>query len=100
MEKRYRRHVEMAEFTRAWVKKYFKMFPEQGYESVTLTTAANNKGIKVADLNTELGKRGFQISNGYGRLKEATFRIAHMGDLTLDEVKELLKNIEDILKLK
>ena len=99
MENRYRRHVEMAEFTRAWVKKHFKLFAEAGSESVTLTTAANNKGIKVADLNTELGKRGFQISNGYGKLKEATFRIAHMGDLTLDEIKELLKNIEDILKL-
>jgi aspartate aminotransferase-like enzyme len=101
MENRYKRHVEMAEFTRAWAKKYFKLFPEPGYESVTLT-AVDNKGsrnIKVADLNAELGKRGFQISNGYGKLKEETFRIAHMGDLTLDEIKELLKNIEDILKL-
>jgi aspartate aminotransferase-like enzyme len=32
-------------------------------------------------------------------LKEQAFRIAHMGDLTLDEVKELLKNINEILKL-
>ena len=102
MEQRYQRHVAMAEFTRAWVKKYFKLFPETGYESVTLTTAdnKNSRNIKVADLNSELGKRGFQISNGYGKLKEETFRIAHMGELTLDEIKELLTNIEDILKLK
>jgi aspartate aminotransferase-like enzyme len=53
----------------------------------------------VADLNKELGTRGFAISNGYGDLKEKTFRIAHMGDLTLDEVKELIKNINEILKL-
>ena len=48
-------------------------------------------------MNTELGKRGFSISNGYGDLKEKTFRIAHMAELTLDEVKELLTTIDDIL---
>lgn len=101
MERRYQRHLEMAEFTRAWARKYFKLFPEPGYDSVTLTCVdnKNSRNIKVADLNSELGKRGFQISNGYGKLKEETFRIAHMGDLTLDEIKELLSNIEDILKL-
>ena len=53
----------------------------------------------IADLNKELGKRGFVISNGYGDLKEKTFRIAHMADITVDEVKELLDNINDILGL-
>jgi aspartate aminotransferase-like enzyme len=101
MENRYQRHVEMAEFTRAWARKYFKLFPEPGYESVTLTCVdnKNSRNINVADLNSQLGKRGFQISNGYGKLKEETFRIAHMGELTLAEIKELLLNIEDILKL-
>lgn len=102
MEQRYRRHLTMAEFTRDWARKYFRLFPEPGYESVTLTTIdnKNSRNIKVADLNAELGKRGFQISNGYGKLKEETFRIAHMGDLTLDEIQELLTNIEEILGLK
>jgi aspartate aminotransferase-like enzyme len=101
MEARYQRHLTMAQFTRAWADKWFKQFPEKGYESVTLTTVDNagTRTIVVADLNKELGKRGFQISNGYGDLKEKTFRIAHMGDLTLDEIKELLRNIEDVLKL-
>jgi len=39
------------------------------------------------------------ISNGYGILKEKTFRIAHMGELTLSDIKELLSNIDDILGL-
>jgi aspartate aminotransferase-like enzyme len=39
------------------------------------------------------------ISNGYGQMKEVTFRIAHMAETTLDEVKELLSLIEDILDL-
>ncbi|MGQ9535550.1 MAG: pyridoxal-phosphate-dependent aminotransferase family protein [bacterium] len=99
MENRYKRHLEMAQYVRDWAKKHFALFPEPGYESVTLTCVDNTKKISVADLNSELGKRGFQISNGYGDLKEKTFRIAHMGDLTLEEIKELIRNINEILKL-
>ncbi|MEO0051539.1 MAG: alanine--glyoxylate aminotransferase family protein [candidate division WOR-3 bacterium] len=99
MEKRYQRHLEMAKFTREWAKKYFAVFPEPGYESVTLTTVTNTRGISVKDLNTALGERGMQISNGYGDLKEKTFRIAHMGDLTLNDIQEVTQAIVDILKL-
>jgi predicted phosphoserine aminotransferase len=99
MENRYKRHHDMAQYVQNWAKKNFALYTEPGYESVTVTCINNTKGISVADLNTELGKRGYAISNGYGKIKEQTFRIAHMGDLTLDEVKELLKNIDEILKL-
>ncbi|MBE0432729.1 alanine--glyoxylate aminotransferase family protein [candidate division WOR-3 bacterium] len=99
MENRYQRHLAMAKYVQEWAKKNFALYPEAGYESVTVSCIKNTKGISVADLNTELGKRGFAISNGYGKIKEETFRIAHMGDLTLDEIKELIKNIDDILKL-
>ncbi|MGD9099467.1 MAG: alanine--glyoxylate aminotransferase family protein, partial [Anaerolineae bacterium] len=37
--------------------------------------------------------------NGYGALREKCFRIAHMGDLTLDDVQWLTAQIEDILGL-
>ncbi len=97
MENRYKRHLEMAEYVRGWAREYFELFPEPGYESVTLTTVKNNRGISVAELNQKLGERGKMISNGYGKLKEQTFRIAHMGDLTLDDLKELLADINDIL---
>lgn len=99
LENRFKRHLEMAEYTRAWAKQYFDLFTDESNASVTLTTVKNTRGINVKDLNTELGDRGFSISNGYGDLKEKTFRIAHMADLKIDEVKELLATIEDILGL-
>ena len=61
------------------------------------TNVKNTKNIDVADLNKKLGERGFQIANGYGKLKDKTFRIAHMADCTLADIKELLKNIDEIL---
>jgi len=99
MPKRYERHLAMARFTREWAKKHFALFAEPGYESVTLTTAANTRGISVKDLNAGLAAKGMQISNGYGDLKEKTFRIAHMGDLTMDDMKEVTGAIAEVLGL-
>lgn len=98
IENRFERHREMAEFVRNWANKYFGLFVEDPkYLSNTLTTIKNTRGIDVADLNKKLGERDYMISNGYGDLKEKTFRISHMGDYTVDDLKELLENVNDIL---
>lgn len=100
LENRFARHIEMADYVRSWTKKYFELFVQDSkYLSNTLTTIKNTRGINVSDLNKRLGERGFMISNGYGDLKELTFRISHMGDYTLDDVKSLIENINNILKL-
>jgi len=98
IEQRYERHIQMAQACRTWAKnRGFALFAEEGYQSVTLTTVSNTRGINVANLNAELGKRGYMISAGYGRLKEQTFRIAHTGDITLNDLNELLGVIDEIL---
>lgn len=99
LENRYNRHIEMANYVRQWGKEHFELFADERYLSNTLTNIKNTRNINVGDLNKELGKRGFQISNGYGKLKEKTFRIAHMAECTMDDIRELLFNINDILKL-
>lgn len=98
-ENRFARHKEMGDVVRAWAKKHFALYPEEKYASNTLTTIVNTKGISVSDLNKKLGERGFEISNGYGDLKEKTFRIAHMADISMEEVHDVLRNIDDILGL-
>jgi aspartate aminotransferase-like enzyme len=97
LENRFARHIEMAEYVREWTKKHFELFADENCLSNTLTNVKNTKNIDVADLNKKLGERGFQIANGYGKLKDKTFRIAHMADCTLDDIKELLRNIDEIL---
>lgn len=99
IENRFQRHQEMAEYVRDWGRKNFGLFADERYLSNTLTNMKNSREIDVAALNQELGRRGFQISNGYGKLKDKTFRIAHMADCTMGELKELIGNIDDILKL-
>jgi len=99
MENRFARHLEMAEFVRTWAKENFELFADEKYASNTLTTVKNTRNISVANLNNKLGERGFMISNGYGDLKEKTFRIAHMADTPMEDLKSLLENINDILGL-
>ncbi|MDD6794489.1 MAG: alanine--glyoxylate aminotransferase family protein [Clostridiaceae bacterium] len=99
LENRYARHKEMAKIVRDWAKKNFALYSDENHLSNTVTNIKNTRNIDVAALNKALGERGFQISNGYGDLKNKTFRIAHMADCTVEDVKELLKNIDEILGL-
>lgn len=96
MENVWQRHKEMGEFVRAWAKANFDLFCEEQYASNTLTTVKNTKGINVAETIAAIqAKHNTIFGNGYGKLKEQTFRIAHMGDITLDDLKELLAWIDE-----
>ena len=100
LENRFARHLDMANFVRNWAKKYFDLLvDEPKYLSNTLTTIKNTRGIDVSDLNKKLAERGFMISNGYGDMKDITFRISHMADYTVDDVKAVIGHINDILNL-
>ncbi len=95
LENRFNRHKEMAEFTRNWAAKNgFELFPEKGYESNTLTCIKNTKNINVAETIKKVKEKGMIFGKGYGDLKEKTFRIAHMGDLQLEDLKQLTEEIE------
>ena len=86
---RYARHLENAKITRAWVAKHgFKLFPKEGYESISLTCVANNKNIDVAKLISTLkAKHSCIIDGGYGKIKGTSFRISTMGDESTANIK-------------
>ena len=96
MENVWNRHKQMGDFVRAWAKEKFALFCEEKYASNTLTAVKNARGINVAEtINALQQKHNTVFGNGYGKLKEETFRIAHMGDITLGDLKELLSWIDD-----
>ncbi len=97
LEQRYARHRAMATTVRSWAAERFALFAAEGARSDTVTCVANTRGIRVAGLVGAVAQRGFGISNGYGDLKETTFRIGHMGDHTVDGVKRLLAAVDDAL---
>jgi len=95
MEQVWLRHKQMGDYVRSWAKDNFDLFCERKYASNTLTAVRNTRGINVAEtINAIQQKHNTIFGNGYGKLKEQTFRIAHMGDITLDDLTELLGWIE------
>jgi aspartate aminotransferase-like enzyme len=96
LDNRFNKHTEQANIVREWAKKHFELFANEAYASNTVTCIKNTLGNSVADLNKELAKRGYTISNGYGDLKEKAFRIAHMADRKTEDLLALLSEIEDI----
>jgi aspartate aminotransferase-like enzyme len=99
LEKRWERHQELAQYVRSWVGAHgFGLFPGEPYRSVTLTCATNERGTDLSALKKQLGERGFAFDDGYGKLKGKTFRIAHMGDMQLEDLKGLTTEMEGILQ--
>jgi aspartate aminotransferase-like enzyme len=98
-ENRWQRHRELAGFVRGWVQEHgFGLFPAEPYRSLTLTCATNERGTDLAQLKKRLGERGYAFDDGYGKLKGKTFRVAHMGDMQLGDLKEITAEMEELLK--
>ncbi len=104
LEARYARHQKLAGMTRAWAAKHgFVLFPEAGFESVTLTCISNGarpggRVVDVPKLQKLVKDQGFLIDGGYGKIKGATFRISNMGDETEATMNQLYAALDNAMK--
>jgi aspartate aminotransferase-like enzyme len=96
VEARYARHARLNKTVRDhMLAKGFKLFPKEGYGSVTLNCFANTLNVDLAALNKALkAKHQLVIDGGYGKLKGQTFRISNMGDETDETIAALLKALD------
>jgi len=90
LEARWQRHRALQSETVTWCQTCdFSLFMAEGERSPTVTTV-NASGRTVADLIAKAKAKGFTLSNGYGKLKDQTFRIGHMGDHDLPRLRAFL----------
>jgi aspartate aminotransferase-like enzyme len=100
LENRFARHKKTNQMTRDWAAKHgFTLFPEKGFESVTLTCVNNGAkpGSRVVDvpkLQKLVKDQGFLIDGGYGKIKGKTFRISNMGDETEATMSQLFAALD------
>ncbi|MFO7983864.1 MAG: alanine--glyoxylate aminotransferase family protein [Desulfuromonadales bacterium] len=98
LEARYERHRRMADATRKWMQERgFELFAAEGFRSQTLTCARNDGKTDLEALKRLAGERGYAIDNGYGKIKNSTFRIAHMADFTMADMEEIFALLEELL---
>ncbi len=65
--------------------------------SNTITALYLPGNMTYAHLHDSLKERGFIIYAGQGQLNKTIFRIANMGELTMDNLEDLIKNLEEVL---
>jgi aspartate aminotransferase-like enzyme len=99
LENRFARHSAMAKRVQEWADAHhLSMYAPEGFRSQTVTTLKNERSIDISKLNSFLIERGMRIANGYGPLKNITFRIAHMGEIQMGDLEELFAAMEEYLR--
>jgi len=104
LDNRYARHLKTNKMVHDWAAKHgFTLFPEKGFESVTLTCVNNGakpggRTVDVAKLQKLVKDRGFLIDGGYGKIKGTTFRISNMGDETEASMRPLIAALDEAMK--
>ena len=98
LENRFKRHSDMAQVAQEWaINKGLALYAPDGYRSQTVSTIDNTQGIDVGALNAFLMERDMRVAGGYGRIKENTYRIGHMGDHTMGELEALLEVLASVI---
>ncbi|MEA3464462.1 MAG: alanine--glyoxylate aminotransferase family protein [Thermodesulfobacteriota bacterium] len=98
LNNRYQRHAKMAETTRNWMlQQGFGLFAAEGCRSNTLTSGCNDGRTDLEQLKKLAGERGYAMDNGYGKIKNKTFRIPHMADMTMADLQEFFTLLEELL---
>jgi len=103
LEARYARHRRTNQMTRDWAARHgFALFPEPGFESLTLTCVNNGarpggRIVDVPKLQKLVKNQGFLIDGGYGKIKGTTFRISNMGDETEATMNQLFVAMDNAM---
>jgi predicted phosphoserine aminotransferase len=99
LEQRFARHSAMAKRVQEWAEAHdLSIYAPEGSRSQTVTTIKNERGMDISDLNAFLKQREMRIANGYGPLKNITFRIAHMGETQMEDLEKLFGAMEEYIR--
>lgn len=97
LDARLDRHRAMARRCWEWVdamrregRADIRVLADEPRRSPTVSCIRLPDGVRGPDVVEAMRRRGWVIGGGYGRLKEDTIRIGHMGDHTVEELDELL----------
>ena len=98
IENRWKRHIDMAEYTRNWALSHGQtFFTNKNALSYTLTCINNVQNWDINKINEDLLQRGFRMDRGYGKFKGKAFRIPHMGNIYMDDLQEYLSVFNEVL---
>jgi aspartate aminotransferase-like enzyme len=94
----------MAERTWAWAESAHErlgvelgVLAPEGSRSPTVTCIRLPAPLTGPEVVRRLRECGYSVAAGYGRLKETSFRIGHMGEQTPETLEGLLTACDEVL---
>ena len=99
LENVWKRHRDVSDYVKKRCAQEFgfKLFPDPRHASITLS-CIDSGGVNAKDLVTKMKEKKYIIGSGYGELKERTFRVGNMGCVYMEDVKEMLDVMGEVLK--
>ncbi|MBA2670836.1 MAG: alanine--glyoxylate aminotransferase family protein [Gemmatimonadetes bacterium] len=95
------RHLAMAHRCWEWVESRagtgLEILAGAGHRSPTVTTIKLPSRLRGTDVAARMEQRGWVIGSGYGKLKDTTIRIGHMGEHTVDGLDRLLNELDEVI---
>jgi aspartate aminotransferase-like enzyme len=104
IENRWQRHTAMLQATGAWLDESAKRLgvswgnivaPES--RSPTVSTVRVPESVPGRIFVQKVKARGIQVGTGYGKLGDTTFRIGHMGDHTVETLRNCFAACEQAI---
>jgi aspartate aminotransferase-like enzyme len=96
LEARFERHLRMRDLTHQRIARFAKLVSDPAHASATVTAIA--PVLPPDTIRAEMKKRGYTLGGGYGQWKDTTFRIGHMGDMSMGDLEEMLDVLADVTR--
>tara|TARA_B110000196_G_scaffold317696_1_gene331370 strand:- start:903 stop:1979 length:1077 start_codon:yes stop_codon:yes gene_type:complete len=98
LNNRWDRHKEMRDYTIDWaISQGQNLFSEEGCHSHTITCIENNQNWDMDKIYNKLLERGYRMDRGYGNLRGKAFRIPHMGNIYMEDLKDFISEFEKVI---
>ncbi len=97
IESRWARHDAMADLT---ARSMFRNIAAENVRSHTVSALRIPDGWDAGSFLATVSAKGMTLGAGYGKLKDSTFRLGHMGDHTVEAVGKCLAVCEEVAKSK
>lgn len=95
LEDRWERHRKMRDLTINRTSGYAELMSDPAHASVSVSALRPTKRDTQSILS-EMRARGFVLGGGYGQWKEQSFRIGHMGDISMKALSAMLDELEKV----
>ncbi len=95
----FNRHRAVAEFTRKGIKSLgLSLFPDEKWASNTVTAVRIPQEFKADEMIKRLREEyGIVVAGGQGALKGKIIRIAHIGQVTVEEMAQVIAALRELM---